>query len=315
VSDVYYVTEGGDYYHADPDCTGIKRGHSAARTMKYNKHPLVPVPLAEARKRALRGQPCRSCVSSDSSEDRAPDSAGLRERFPGYFPPGDDDVQDFMERGVVAFDTNALLDIYRFNDHARTEYIAALRQLSERLWIPHRVGEELLENRLSVINECSTATDTFAKDLNSAFESVVQVTRNFGNRRHLSEHQKSKLEKLLTDAEEEVIRQARAAYNFDLEVDSSIKSDPILFALEAVLEGKVGPPLEDQKAAEMDAIQRLEAEIPPGYKDWKKDRKRAIGDCLIWLQLIREATHRRLPITLVCNEQKPDWEAYSKASA
>ncbi|WP_433469991.1 PIN-like domain-containing protein [Spirillospora sp. CA-128828] len=40
----------------------------------------------------------------------------------------------------MAVDTNALFDVYRFNKEACEEYLATLRLLGNRLWIPNRVG-------------------------------------------------------------------------------------------------------------------------------------------------------------------------------
>jgi predicted nucleic acid-binding protein len=242
---------------------------------------------------------------SVSNEDY--ERASLRDHFPGYFPPDDDQVKALITHGMVAFDTNALLDIYRLQPHARAEYFAALGKLGDRLWIPHRVAQELLERRLSVIRECSSAIDVLAAELEKAFEGVAPIIRMFGNRRGLSDGQVAKLEQLATNTRNEIITQAEAYYSFELAVDSSLKGDDILNELIVLLDGKIGPPLADMKAAEAEAERRIEFSIPPGYRDAKKNPERAIGDYLIWRQLLNEATRRKLPVILVTNEQKSDW--------
>jgi hypothetical protein len=55
-----------------------------------------------------------------------------------------------LRQGLVAFDTNALFDLYRFNSQARNEYLDSMRLLGDRLWIPNRVAEELLNGPISV---------------------------------------------------------------------------------------------------------------------------------------------------------------------
>jgi hypothetical protein len=62
MGDVYYVTEGDDYYHADRECLGIKRGHATGRTMGRNEYVPEPLPLAKAKEKALLGLPCKGCV-------------------------------------------------------------------------------------------------------------------------------------------------------------------------------------------------------------------------------------------------------------
>jgi hypothetical protein len=213
-------------------------------------------------------------MSADSSplDEQQSNLTGLRDRFPGYFPPDGDQVKDFITYGMVAFDTNALFDVYRFNEQARAEYLASLHLLSNRLWIPNRVGQELLERRLTIIKECSTAGDVLATDLSKAFGAVIQILREFGNRRGLSRNQIAQLEDLATRTRDEITESAADFYSFGLKLDESLKGDPILQQLDFLLDGKVGPPLLDVAKAEAEALKRLEAEIPPGYRDWRRKK-------------------------------------------
>lgn len=244
---------------------------------------------------------------SEHPEKQQANLTGLRDQFPGFFAPDEAQVRDFITTGTVAFDTNALLDVYRLNPQAREEYFAALRGLGNRLFVPHRVGREMLEHRLAVIEECSTATEVLARDLSHAFTKVTQLIRAFGNRRGLSRDQVSELESLSTDARDVITRRAAEFYNFGMDLDASSKDDPILAELVVLLDGKVGPPLADAKAAEKEAMRRIDAKIPPGFMDANKIPDRAIGDYLIWRQIMERAAQVRTPIILVTNDQKADW--------
>lgn len=240
-------------------------------------------------------------------EDHPIGLGGLRNRFPGYFPPNEEQIKHFITHGLVAFDTNALLDVYRLNSRARRQYLSALRSLADRLWIPNRVGQEFLEHRLAVIKECSTANDKLKEDLNKEFEGIARTLREFGKRRGFTSRQMSTLEMMISNANDDIVRQAREYYKFDLMVDSSIRGDAILGSLERVLADKVGAELESPKTHEAEGLRRIQDTIPPGYLDYKKNPERAIGDYLIWRQLLNEATKRKLPVTLVTNDHKPDW--------
>ncbi|KAB2370516.1 PIN-like domain-containing protein [Actinomadura montaniterrae] len=240
-------------------------------------------------------------------EDHLDGTGGLRDRFPGYFPPNDEEIKRFITHGLVAFDTNALLDVYRLNYRARKEYLSALQSLETRLWIPNRVGQEFLEHRLTVIKECSTANDKLREDLNKAFENISRTLREFGKRRGFTPKQMASLEMMSTKASDEIIGQACEYYKFDLSVDGSIRGDFILDSLEKVLADKVGAEPDDLRSHTEEGRRRIQAAIPPGYSDHKKEPERAIGDYLIWRQLIDEAVRRRLPVTLVTNDRKPDW--------
>ncbi|GAA2690366.1 hypothetical protein GCM10010412_079970 [Nonomuraea recticatena] len=246
--------------------------------------------------------------SGDESAGNGDSTAsGLRDVFPGYFLPSDEELREFISDGLVAFDTNALFDIYRFNLQARSEFVAALRLLDGRLWIPNRVGLEVLERRLEVIKECAEANPSFDGEIRKLFDAVSQQIRSFGNRRGLTNQQMSSLQAVADRAYLEISSQASGFFDFDLTVDGSIRGDKILAELEEILKGKIGGPLKDLKLEEAEGARRVAEKIPPGYADHKKDPERAIGDYLVWRQLLAEAASRAKPVMLVTNDQKPDW--------
>jgi hypothetical protein len=47
--------------------------------------------------------------------------------FPGYYPPTEEERRDAYRRGLVSLDANALLDLYRFSERARNEFLRFLR--------------------------------------------------------------------------------------------------------------------------------------------------------------------------------------------
>ncbi|MEO3804879.1 PIN-like domain-containing protein [Nonomuraea sp. B1E8] len=175
-----------------------------------------------------------------SRHETAGIGGGLREQFPGYFPPSDKDLKHFITEGLIAFDTNALFDLYRFNKQAREEYLASMRLLADRLWAPNRVAEELLDRRLEVIRECSQAISKLTTDLDGTFETLRQQIRSFGNRRGLSPETRAGLEEMINKSSGELLAAASKSFTFELNVDNSIRTDPILGEIERVLDGKVG---------------------------------------------------------------------------
>lgn len=243
----------------------------------------------------------------DEDEAQSDANAGLRQHFPGYFMPNDEELRQLIVDGFASFDTNALFDIYRFNPQARTEYISALKLLGNRLWISNRVGREILDRRLDVIRECAEANTVFAGELRKTFDLISEQVRTFGNRRGLSRLQISTLEEIGNRACASVTKRASEYFEFELDFDGSVRSEAILSELESILEGKVGPAFRDLEAEEIEGQRRISEQIPPGYADSKKDPDRAIGDYFVWRQLLTEAAARSKPVLLVSNEKKPDW--------
>ncbi|MFI9594399.1 PIN domain-containing protein [Nonomuraea sp. NPDC052265] len=245
-------------------------------------------------------------TDTNAHADALGEPGGLRDHFPGYFPPTDEDVKHFMVSGLISFDTNALFDLYRFNNQAREEYLASIRLLNDRLWVANQVGRELLERRLDVIKECSSATTKMLEDVGGPYKLIIEHIRAFGNRRGLSPSKMSELESLIEKSRADLFDAAAASFKFDLEVETSLRTDPILRQIESLLDGKVGPPLPNVEEERKEGLRRIAEKIPPGYAD-KKKSDNPIGDYLIWRQLLEEARRRNKSVLLVTNDHKEDW--------
>ena len=52
---------------------------------------------------------------------------------------------------MFVMDTTVLLNLYRYSRPTRDELLEVLRALSGKLFLPHQIGREFLERRLSTI--------------------------------------------------------------------------------------------------------------------------------------------------------------------
>ncbi|TMR03378.1 hypothetical protein ETD83_10745 [Actinomadura soli] len=253
----------------------------------------------------------------DDTPDEMPDSSsspttspaaggGLRDMYVGLCPPGNDVIKESLTGGLVVADTNALFNIYRFNQRARTEYLAALRALGDRLWIPRQVAEEFLNRRHSVIKEAASAPTKFAVDLGAKIEQVRITINEFAERRGLLDEQVDRLRKILDEAVTELHAQIAHLGLFDLNLDEALLDDPIFNEIEHLINGKIGPPLDDPEQARKEGWKRVQDKAPPGYADGKKGEN-GVGDYLLWAQTIEEAKRRNAPTLLITDDSKEDW--------
>lgn len=85
----------------------------------------------------------------------------------------------------------------------------------------------------------------------------------------------------------------------------------MLTRLETLLQGRVGPASSDDERAKLLEIGkgRIQRKIPPGYMDAEKSPERAIGDFLVWQQVLDESRNRAMPVLLVTQDTKEDWWA------
>ena len=95
----------------------------------------------------------------------------------------------------------------------------------------------------------------------------------------------------------------------DVDLRKDTREDPVLLAVDRLSEDRLGAPLTLDREAEArgEALARFADETPPGYKDADKDHPNAVGDYLIWVELLAEARRRQLPVTFVTDDAKEDW--------
>ena len=77
----------------------------------------------------------------------------MKNRFAEYYKPTEAEVQDLWNTATIVFDTNVLLDLYRYDATTRDEVIQIITFYKERLWIPYQVGWEFHRNRKVVIKQ------------------------------------------------------------------------------------------------------------------------------------------------------------------
>ncbi len=110
---------------------------------------------------------------------------GLFEGFEGYRSTSDDDLVRVFRDGIVALDTNVLLDLYRYGEKARGEFFAILDSFASTLWIPHQVAKEFWRNRVPVIAEVGAAAQV--PDLKKSKNVAVNALTSWGGRARAEE--------------------------------------------------------------------------------------------------------------------------------
>jgi hypothetical protein len=221
----------------------------------------------------------------------------LRDLFPGYFRPNDNDYQAIWDDAFFVIDTSALLHLYRLSKASRDEYLHFLTQLMDRIWIPHQVAIELLQNRLVVISERQRAFDDFDAQLNKLADAAPLQSQDF--REQLSKE---------LEAVRALAQSARTEF-VDLVGATLSTSDGLLIRIETILGQNIGIPFTNDRLDQLyeDAKTRYDQEIPPGYKDSRKDEPKRFGDFVIWSQVIDQAKLEQKPAIFVTRDAKEDW--------
>jgi hypothetical protein len=222
----------------------------------------------------------------------------MKNEFPGYFRLPESTLKKMWRECIFAFDANFWLNFYRYSKETRVEVAKIVSTIQDRIWIPHQVAFEFLNNRLSVIAEQE-------KTYEAARNTLAKIEEDFkAPRRHpfVSENLLKEMSSLFAKLDKELEKQKS-------EFAALIESDEVQDEVAKLSESKIGPAYPEKRLIEImnDGEKRYKEKIPPGYEDIKKDEKKRFGDLLLWLQLIDKALLEKKSVILVTGDAKEDW--------
>ena len=71
----------------------------------------------------------------------------MRNVIKEFLEPSNTDKRQLWEKAVFVFDTNVLLNLYRYSSKTRNSLLDAFESLKERVWIPYQVAHEFMRRR------------------------------------------------------------------------------------------------------------------------------------------------------------------------
>lgn len=244
----------------------------------------------------------------------------MREKFVAYYRPTEEEFAELWEKCLFVVDANVLLDLYRYPQQVRHDFFKVFEQLSDRLWIPHQVGLEYQENRLSVIAD---QENKFKEVREIVEKSVQELTGKLEKLQLKKRHSTIDPSDLLSKIEKEVS-------TFMVQLDGLRRTQPDLISADTVrnridelLKGKVGEPFTQEKLNEIckDGELRKKWKVPPGYLDSGKAKNERPyyswngtiiplehGDLTLWHQIMEHAKDAKIThLIFVTGDLKEDW--------
>jgi hypothetical protein len=228
----------------------------------------------------------------------------MREIFPGYYPLSDSDKNEIWNSATFVFDTNGLLNLYRYTQSTRDDFLVVLDKLAERIWLPYQVAVEFHENRPGVIYRIRDAYRSFQNDLSKTAQAAKAMTEKHRQYRQIgAEEAATEIATLFEKLQSSLGAQERALPDW-LRGD-----DPVLDRVTSLFAGKVGhrPDAADTARLLGIAKKRFDANTPPGLRDKDKGGTKQYGDALIWLEILDLAKTKKTPIVFVTDDGKDDW--------
>lgn len=230
----------------------------------------------------------------------------MKDAFSSFFAMDDDKRDRLWQECIFVFDTNVLTAVYKRSDEARDALYKVIGSLGDRLWIPHQVAFEFLDNRANIAHTQSGIYAEAIVNIRNVVESFEVSTRH----PFLSEELNSEF----INISKKVVEELELKRQFH---DSRITKDDVKAQLACLLEGKVGGGYDTSKLKEIvkEGELRYANQVPPGFEDIKKHKGSNVfseickryGDLIIWRQVIEKAKEIDKPVIFVTGEQKEDW--------
>lgn len=230
----------------------------------------------------------------------------MRSQFKGHFGEPQEAIDELWKEATFVFDANVLLNLYRYSDKARKEFLNLMAGIQERSWLPEQCVHEFLSNRLSVIREQMMSYSDTAK-------SIKAIQGTFaGSKGHpfVSEKNFSELDAVLGKIDKELTKNRKAQ-------ETRLTEDTIKEQIADIFDGRVGSGFSDEDLDKIfsEGEVRYSEEIPPGYKDGNKhpnptrrsEKRSNFGDFLLWRQTMDWAKAESKDVVLVTDDQKEDW--------
>lgn len=221
------------------------------------------------------------------------------------------------ENALFIFDTNILLNLYRYQDSSRDEFIKILESLDDRIWIPHHVALEFKRNRLTTIRSRTNLLIEAKEAIKKSQSTLV------------SELNKLQIKKVHSPIDVDNIKEKFKSLGNELakEIDDTIsdqqkinESDPLEEKIDTIFNDRVGSVAYTQEKIDIlykKAQSKYKFKISPGYLDEKKDEvcvdnqivyQKKYADYLIWQQILDHVKEKKLEyIIFVTDDNKADW--------
>lgn len=249
----------------------------------------------------------------------------MKELFQGFYTPSEQNIKKSWsdDKTLFVFDTNVLLNLYRYTEATRDDFFSILDNISEKVWLPYHVGLEYQRNRLTVIknekaifNDLNDYVNNLEKNIETAKLQELKLNQRLPELDKKTKKMHENIKKLITTHKKEI-------EDWNKKQPDVRSGDKIRKKIDNVFVNKIGSAPENQKWLDdlyEDGKKRYELNVPPGYMDKKdkEDKNNYIyadleyvpmyGDLIIWKQIMEKVKDEQIDsLIFITDDVKEDW--------
>ncbi|MES1038963.1 PIN-like domain-containing protein [Peribacillus simplex] len=238
----------------------------------------------------------------------------MKKLFPGFYSPTEPELEHIKDECTFIFDTNVLLNLFRYPDKPREMLLKIFKGISNNIWIPYQVGMEYHYNVIDEIVSQNKAYDNLIKSLNDKYEKMKEDFEKYAQRHtnlqmdeDLLDEVKGSLNKLISDLQDQKSQHPNL-FNLQNELSS-------------IIGDKVGKPYTEDELKTLYELcdKRYEMKIPPGFKDVNKGDENRVhnsivytnkyGDFILWRQVLDyfSEENKNKSVIFITDDTKSDW--------
>lgn len=229
----------------------------------------------------------------------------MKNTFKHYIPYTEEEIKSIWTNAIFIFDTNILLNLYRYNIETSNTFIEVLEQLktNNSLKMPYHIGVEFHENQHQVIFNNMNFYQNIIDKLNKHKDTIQKDINTYKN------HPFANLENIIKNITVAIDAEISEISHLEKMHKQQANVDFITEKLYNIFDGIITTPYSKDKlnSYNKEAEQRFINKIPPGYKDKDKNNNNFAGDYIIWMQLMEIAQNDQKNIIFISEDLKEDW--------
>jgi len=245
----------------------------------------------------------------------------MKEIFRGYYQLDEKEFKKLWKNAVFIFDTNVLLNLYRYQSNTKDSLLDTIENLSNRVWIPYHVGLEFHRRRLTVIKD---QNQKFSEVRDAVDNAILKIKNDLDGLQLKKRHSLINPDGLLDEMSKVRDIFFKELESLEQKSLTNSKNDQIIKRIQKLLGKNIGDAPESQEALNQifeEGEKRYLYKRPPGFRDMQKNSndeydyvyeglsyKAKYGDLILWKQLIEYAKQEKISdIVFVTDDKKDDW--------